>query len=88
MLKESEENKEPEVVSEPRKKRPYNKTSERWTRGEKPTSASEELPAAFEQGKSARCLGCPVKAELRILQAMHRGYRLAISDLGGHNGTD
>ena len=84
MLKESEENKEPEVVSEPKKKRQYNMTN----RGKKPTSVSEALPAAFEQGKSAQCLGCPVKAELRILQAMHRGYRLAISDLGGHNGTD
>jgi len=66
------------------------KPKRKYTRRVVPQEAAkalEPLPAPFEQGKSARCLGCPIKAELQRLRAVHEGYRAAISDLGGHNAT-
>lgn len=81
MLKEREEG--AEVENEPRQKRKYTKRG----KPQDAASALETLTEPFEQGHSARCLGCPIKAEYQRLQLLHKGYRLAISDLGGHNGN-
>jgi len=48
----------------------------------------EKRQEPLAKGAALFCIGCPIKAELARLTLVHKGYRAAISDLGGHNATE